>query len=185
AGVEESGRVHLLIRALGDYTRELVARTTPGMHAEIYGPYGRFERRQAPREAWIAGGVGISPFVSWLGDPEAASFGGVTLFYFFTPGGNSRARKRFGRLPRRAARRSSRCLRTLRAPSSPGVSRGSRATAAAPTSRSASAGRAGCSTRFARACAAPASLKPTFATSFSSSAERGAAHCARHPPSTA
>src|SRR5690606_18578979 len=86
AGVEESGRVHLLIRALGDYTRELVARTTPGMHAEIYGPYGRFERRQAPREAWIAGGVGISPFVSWLGDPEAASFGGVTLFYFFTPG---------------------------------------------------------------------------------------------------
>lgn len=80
------GRVHFVIRALGDYTRELVARTVPGMHAEIYGPYGRFERRPAAREVWIAGGVGITPFISWLTDPKAERFENVTLFYFFTPG---------------------------------------------------------------------------------------------------
>ncbi|HEX6994489.1 MAG TPA: ferredoxin reductase family protein [Gammaproteobacteria bacterium] len=86
AGGDGDGRVHFVIRALGDYTRELVARTVPGMHAEIYGPYGRFERRPAAREVWIAGGVGITPFISWLTDPNAERFGDVTLFYFFTPG---------------------------------------------------------------------------------------------------
>lgn len=80
------GRAHLLIRALGDYTRELVARAAPGMHAELYGPYGRFERKPASCEIWIAGGVGISPFVSWLVDDKARDFEHVTLFYFFTPG---------------------------------------------------------------------------------------------------
>src|SRR5690606_22726314 len=69
-----------------DYTRELVARAAPGMHAELYGPYGRFERKPASCEIWIAGGVGISPFVSWLVDDKARDFEHVTLFYFFTPG---------------------------------------------------------------------------------------------------
>jgi predicted ferric reductase len=86
SGARAGDRVHFVIRALGDYTRELVARTTPGMQAEIYGPYGRFERRPAKREIWIAGGVGISPFLSWLTDDEAREFDHVTLFYFFTPG---------------------------------------------------------------------------------------------------
>lgn len=85
-GGDAGGRVHFVIRALGDYTRELVARTVPGMNAEIYGPYGRFERRPAKREVWIAGGVGISPFISWLADSEGGGFENVTLFYFFTPG---------------------------------------------------------------------------------------------------
>lgn len=80
------GRVHFVIRALGDYTGKLVAHTVPGMHAEIYGPYGRFERRPAAREVWIAGGVGITPFISWLTDPNAPRCDDVTLFYFFTPG---------------------------------------------------------------------------------------------------
>src|SRR5690606_466221 len=81
------GQVHFVIRALGDYTTELVKSTTPGMHAEIYAPYGRFTRRTgAAREIWIAGGVGISPFIAWLTTPEAAELDRVTLFYFFTPG---------------------------------------------------------------------------------------------------
>src|SRR5690606_38547725 len=82
----KDGRVHFVVRALGDYTGKLVAQTVPGMHAEIYGPYGRFERRPAAREVWIAGGVGITPFISWLTDPSAKRFDDVTFFYFFTPG---------------------------------------------------------------------------------------------------
>lgn len=82
-----AGQVHFVIRALGDYTNELVKQTTPGMHAEIYAPYGRFTRREgAEREVWIAGGVGISPFIAWLTAPDAAHLDRVTLFYFFTPG---------------------------------------------------------------------------------------------------
>ena len=110
------GRVHFVIRALGDYTHELVARTVPDMHAEIYGPYGRFERRPAAREVWIAGGVGITPFISWLTDPNAERFENVTLFYFFTPGREFPSRDVIRRL---AEERGAACVPVADGPSSP------------------------------------------------------------------
>ncbi len=84
---DEKGHVHFVIRDLGDYTHKLVANTTPGMHATVYAPFGRFSRpRDSSREVWIAGGVGISPFIAWLRDEAGAPHANVTLFYFFTPG---------------------------------------------------------------------------------------------------
>lgn len=81
------GRIKFVIRALGDYTTKLIARVEPGMHADVYAPYGRFERKPASeREIWIGGGVGISPFIAWMNDREADRFDRVTMFYFFTPG---------------------------------------------------------------------------------------------------
>ena len=81
------GHVHFMIRALGDYTQKLSRETKIGMFADIYAPYGRFKRPAAAgREVWIGGGVGISPFISWLSDESAGHFDKVTLFYFFTPG---------------------------------------------------------------------------------------------------
>src|SRR5690606_38266436 len=53
------GRVDFLIRSLGDYTGRLISNTQIGMHADIYAPYGRFNRsRAAKREVWIGGVVG-------------------------------------------------------------------------------------------------------------------------------
>lgn len=87
ASAGEGGRVQFVIRSLGDYTSELVRRVAPGMQAEIHAPYGRFTRRAGgAREIWIAGGVGISPFLAWLTDPDAVGLERVTLFYFHTPG---------------------------------------------------------------------------------------------------
>ncbi len=81
------GRVDFVIRNLGDFTAKLIADTRIGMGADIYAPYGRFARRaDAGREAWIAGGVGISPFIAWLQDEHAQGLDRVTLFYFYTPG---------------------------------------------------------------------------------------------------
>lgn len=81
------GHVDFVIRNLGDFTAKLIAGTRTGMHADIYAPYGRFARHpDAAREAWIAGGVGISPFISWLRDEHAQGLERVTLFYFYTPG---------------------------------------------------------------------------------------------------
>lgn len=81
------GRISFVIRALGDYTAKLIAQVEPGMYADVYAPYGRFERRpECQREIWIGGGVGISPFIAWMRDGEADRFDQVTLFYFFTPG---------------------------------------------------------------------------------------------------
>ena len=82
----ENGHVHFVIRNLGDYTNRLVANATPGMYATVYAPFGRFSRpADSKREVWIAGGVGISPFIAWLTD-EDRPHESVTLFYFFTPG---------------------------------------------------------------------------------------------------
>jgi predicted ferric reductase len=83
---DANGRVQFVIRSLGDYTQKLVKEARTGMHADIYAPWGRFERpATAKREIWIAGGVGISPFIAWLADSCAPGFEKVTLFYFFSP----------------------------------------------------------------------------------------------------
>jgi hypothetical protein len=82
------GKISFVIRALGDYTTELISQVQPGMHADVYAPYGRFERRpECTREIWIGGGVGISPFIAWMRDDRDGRFDQVTLFYFFTEGG--------------------------------------------------------------------------------------------------
>lgn len=57
------------IKALGDYTRSLADRLQPGQQVEIEGPYGRFDISRRSRKAqqiWIAGGIGITPFIAWL-----------------------------------------------------------------------------------------------------------------------
>ena len=80
--------VQFVIRALGDFTGKLVAEAAPGMHAEVYAPYGRFRRNAAAGDAevWIAGGVGLSPFIAWLQDDKVEGPNRVTLFNFYTPG---------------------------------------------------------------------------------------------------
>lgn len=85
-GPDAQGRVDFVIRDLGDYTHRLMNAASVGMHANVYAPFGRFARPvETSREIWIAGGVGISPFISWLDDTSTAC-ANVTLFYFFTPG---------------------------------------------------------------------------------------------------
>ena len=79
--------IQFLVRALGDYTTALVARAEIDMHATVHGPFGRFRRPPASkREIWVAGGVGISPFIAWLRDGRATGLERVTLFNFYTPG---------------------------------------------------------------------------------------------------
>ncbi|MFC3551375.1 ferric reductase-like transmembrane domain-containing protein [Lysobacter cavernae] len=81
------GHIAFVIRALGDYTGRLLAEATPGMRASVYAPFGRFERAgNGAREIWVAGGVGITPFLAWLQDERADGLDRVTLFYFYTPG---------------------------------------------------------------------------------------------------
>lgn len=85
-GPDDQGRVDFVVRDLGDYTHRLTNKAAVGMHANVYAPFGRFTRSiGSAREIWIAGGVGISPFISWL-DDHTTDCQNVTLFYFFTPG---------------------------------------------------------------------------------------------------
>ena len=56
----------ITVKALGDYTSRLYERLSPGTRASLEGPYGRFDYRDGGRrQIWIAGGVGVAPFLSW------------------------------------------------------------------------------------------------------------------------
>jgi predicted ferric reductase len=59
--------IRITVKALGDHTTRLPEVVQPGMPAVVSGPYGNFDRfAGTPHQVWIAGGVGITPFLSWL-----------------------------------------------------------------------------------------------------------------------
>ena len=62
------GQLQFAIKPLGDYTRSLAQRLSVGMACQVEGPYGAFTLPQASEgeQYWIAGGIGITPFIAWL-----------------------------------------------------------------------------------------------------------------------
>lgn len=67
------------IKALGDYTRKLADKLTSGQEVRVEGPYGRFDlsrRSKRAQQIWIAGGIGVTPFLAWIeslqANPESA-----------------------------------------------------------------------------------------------------------------
>lgn len=65
----------------GDYTSRL-SKLTPGVTARIEGPFGQFSYvyHSRPRQIWVAGGIGITPFVSMAKSLPTSNFQ-VDLFY--------------------------------------------------------------------------------------------------------
>lgn len=59
--------VRLAAKQLGDYTTRMT-QVTPGDLAVLYGPNGRLGHQLTPAEVWIAGGIGITPFMSMASD---------------------------------------------------------------------------------------------------------------------
>lgn len=67
ASAPSEGVIRVTIKALGDYTSRLRELIEPGMPAVIGGPHGRFNHTKGTdRQVWVAGGVGVAPFLSWL-----------------------------------------------------------------------------------------------------------------------
>lgn len=67
SGPAPEGGISITVKALGDHTARLPDVVQPGMPAVVGGPYGRFDRhRGTAHQVWVAGGVGITPFLSWL-----------------------------------------------------------------------------------------------------------------------
>ena len=67
ASAPQEDVLRLTIKGLGDYTSRLHDLIEPGMPAVVSGPHGRFNyAKGGPRQVWIAGGVGVAPFLSWL-----------------------------------------------------------------------------------------------------------------------
>ena len=77
------GFMTFLIKDLGDYTRVLPQSVKVGDPVKIEGPYGQFNfNSPRPRQIWVGGGIGITPFVARLEELKALSIDQpVDLFY--------------------------------------------------------------------------------------------------------
>ena len=61
--------LRLTIKACGDFTRRLFANLKAGTDAIVEGAYGMFDYRTGgPKQIWVAGGIGITPFLSFIRD---------------------------------------------------------------------------------------------------------------------
>jgi predicted ferric reductase len=76
------GRIGATIKASGDYTGELVETISRGAAARVVGPFGGFDYRTGRRaQVWIAGGMGITPFISWVRSLDASFDRDVDFYY--------------------------------------------------------------------------------------------------------
>ncbi|CAD6560900.1 Carnitine monooxygenase reductase subunit [Paraburkholderia kirstenboschensis] len=61
----DDGKLRFHIKGMGDYTERLPETLKPGDLVTVEGPYGAFDfRSDKPRQIWIAGGIGITPFLA-------------------------------------------------------------------------------------------------------------------------
>lgn len=76
------GRLRFTMKALGDYTRRVRESLAAGAKASIEGPYGRFNPLTGEaKQVWVAGGIGITPFLSVLRSMEPGHGKTVRLYY--------------------------------------------------------------------------------------------------------
>jgi NAD(P)H-flavin reductase len=77
------------IKALGDETSQLLDVVRPGMPAVIGGPFGRFSHEKGTsRQLWIAGGIGVTPFLSWLRALDTHPLRGRVDFFYTSASAN-------------------------------------------------------------------------------------------------
>ena len=57
--------LRVTVKQLGDFTARLDGRLRPGVRVAVSPSYGHFIRAGRRPEIWIAGGIGITPFLAW------------------------------------------------------------------------------------------------------------------------
>lgn len=79
------GTLRFGIKALGGWTRRLPTRLASGQRLRVEGPYGRFVfRKRVRRQVWLAGGIGITPFLAWAEALTDADQQEITLVWAVT-----------------------------------------------------------------------------------------------------
>jgi predicted ferric reductase len=74
--------LRVTIKASGDFTRYLFSNLKPDMGAIVEGSYGMFDyKRGGPRQIWIAGGIGVTPFLSFVRDMDGNLAHDVDFYY--------------------------------------------------------------------------------------------------------
>lgn len=74
--------LRVTIKASGDFTRALFTDLKPGMEAVIEGAYGMFDYKTGgQKQVWVAGGIGLTPFLSFIRDMRGDLKHDVDFYY--------------------------------------------------------------------------------------------------------
>lgn len=74
--------LRVTIKASGDFTRELFSRINAGMEAVVEGAYGMFDYKNGrTNQIWIAGGIGLTPFLSFIRDMDGSLTQNIDFYY--------------------------------------------------------------------------------------------------------
>jgi predicted ferric reductase len=74
--------LRVTVKASGDFTRELFARLKAGTNAIVEGAYGMFDYKTGKdNQIWIAGGIGLTPFLSFIRDMDGTLTHNVDFYY--------------------------------------------------------------------------------------------------------
>jgi len=74
--------LRVTIKASGDFTRYLFQHLQAGMEAVVEGAYGMFDYKTGgQKQIWIAGGVGLTPFLSFIRDMDGTLTQNIDFYY--------------------------------------------------------------------------------------------------------
>ncbi len=74
--------LRVTIKACGDFTRDLFTHLRPGTGAVVEGAYGMFNYKTgAQKQIWVAGGIGVTPFLSFIRDLATDLHHDVYFYY--------------------------------------------------------------------------------------------------------
>jgi predicted ferric reductase len=74
--------LRVTIKASGDFTRHLFSSLQTGMDAVIEGAYGMFDYKTGgKKQVWVAGGIGVTPFLSFIRDMDGNLAHDVDFYY--------------------------------------------------------------------------------------------------------
>lgn len=74
--------LRLTVKACGDFTRDLFANLKTGTEAFLEGAYGMFDYKTGgPKQIWVAGGIGVTPFLSFIRDLKTGLNHEVDFYY--------------------------------------------------------------------------------------------------------
>lgn len=81
--------ITFITKALGDYTSRLPDTLAVGHEVRVEGPYGRFTfDDEGPRQIWIGGGIGVTPFIARMkylaAQPDRGTRQAIDLFHSST-----------------------------------------------------------------------------------------------------
>ena len=75
-------RLRFTLKVLGDWTRKVREELKPGGEVIVRGPYGCFDSTKGrQKQIWLAGGIGVTPFLSKIRDMDSDDDREVTLVY--------------------------------------------------------------------------------------------------------